>query len=121
MNPMYAPQDEQRRGFMGCVWRKKIESWDWKCSAYGQTLFTVTENGYGKRTSIDEYPVQKRGGKGVITIKTSERNGQVIGILLVDDEDDIMLIANSGKLFGWLSKIFPLSAETLRESKLISR
>ncbi|MCD6273521.1 MAG: DNA gyrase subunit A [Deltaproteobacteria bacterium] len=66
--------------------------------SYGQTLFTATEHGYGKRTSIDEYHIQKRGGKGVITIKTSERNGRVIAILLVEDDDDLMLIANSGKL-----------------------
>jgi DNA gyrase subunit A len=66
--------------------------------SYGQTLVTVTENGYGKRTSIDEYHIQKRGGKGVITIKTSERNGRVIAILLVEDDDDLMLIADSGKL-----------------------
>ena len=65
---------------------------------YGQTLFTVTENGYGKRTSIDEYHVQKRGGKGVITIKTSERNGKVVAILLVEEHDDMMLVANTGKL-----------------------
>ncbi len=66
--------------------------------SYGQTLFTATEHGYGKRTSIDEYHIQKRGGKGVITIKTSERNGRVIAILLVEDDDDLMLIADSGKL-----------------------
>jgi DNA gyrase subunit A len=52
---------------------------------HGQTLFTVTENGYGKRTSIDEYPIHRRGGKGVISIKTSERNGQVVNIILVQD------------------------------------
>jgi len=66
--------------------------------SHGQTLFAATENGYGKRTSIDEYPVQKRGGKGVITIKTSERNGLVVGIRLVDDEDDLMLVTSAGKL-----------------------
>ena len=66
--------------------------------SHGQTLFTVTENGYGKRTSIDEYPVQKRGGKGVISIKTTERNGMVVGILLVSDEDDLMLMTNIGKV-----------------------
>jgi DNA gyrase subunit A len=66
--------------------------------SHGQTLFTATENGYGKRTSIDEYPLQRRGGKGVITIKTSERNGQVVGILLVDEDDDLMLMADAGKL-----------------------
>lgn len=65
---------------------------------HGQTLFAITENGYGKRTSIDEYPVQSRGGKGVITIKTNERNGQVVSILLVTDEDDLILVTDSGKL-----------------------
>jgi DNA gyrase subunit A len=58
----------------------------------------VTENGFGKRTSIDEYPLHKRGGKGVITIKTSERNGQVVAIILVEENDDVMLMTNSGKL-----------------------
>ncbi|MCD4778419.1 MAG: DNA gyrase subunit A, partial [Desulfobacterales bacterium] len=66
--------------------------------SHGQTLFSVTENGYGKRTSIDEYPVQKRGGKGVITIKTSERNGQVVSIMLVEEVDDLMLMTNTGKI-----------------------
>jgi len=66
--------------------------------SHGQTLFTATENGFGKRTLIDEYPVRRRGGKGVITIKTSKRNGQVIAILLVDEEDELMLMTDSGKL-----------------------
>jgi DNA gyrase subunit A len=66
--------------------------------SHGQTLFTATENGYGKRTSIDEYPVHKRGGKGVITIKTSERNGQVVALLLVEEDDDVMLMTDGGKL-----------------------
>ncbi|NVM57492.1 MAG: DNA gyrase subunit A, partial [Desulfobacterales bacterium] len=64
----------------------------------GKTLMTVTENGYGKRTSIDEYPIQNRGGKGVITIKTTERNGVVVAILLVIDEDDLMLVTDRGKI-----------------------
>jgi DNA gyrase subunit A len=66
--------------------------------SHGQTLFVVTENGFGKRTLIDEYPVQKRGGKGVITIKTNERNGQVVAILLVEEDDDLMLMTDSGIL-----------------------
>ncbi len=64
----------------------------------GKTLMTVTENGYGKRTSIDEYPIRNRGGKGVITIKTTERNGMVVAILLVTDEDDLMLMTDRGKI-----------------------
>ncbi len=66
--------------------------------SHGQTLFTATEYGFGKRTSIDEYPVQKRGGKGVITIKTSDRNGKVVAILLVEEGDDIMLVTNTGRI-----------------------
>jgi DNA gyrase subunit A len=62
------------------------------------SLLTVTENGFGKRTQIDEYPLQHRGGKGVITIKTTERNGPVVGALLVGDDDDVMLISDQGKI-----------------------
>lgn len=62
------------------------------------SILTVTENGYGKRTAISEYKLQNRGGKGVFAIKTSERNGKVIGVLQVVDEDQVMLIANSGKV-----------------------
>ncbi len=66
--------------------------------SHGQTLFAVTQNGYGKRTSIDEYPVQKRGGKGVISIKTTPRNGLVVSILLVEEDNDLMLMTSSGKI-----------------------
>jgi DNA gyrase subunit A len=65
---------------------------------YGQTLFAVTEKGFGKRTSIDEYPVHNRGGKGVIAIKASPRNGKVVAILVVDEEDDVMLMTTIGKV-----------------------
>lgn len=61
------------------------------------TLLVVTENGYGKRTDFDQYRNQSRGGKGVITIKTSKRNGKVVGIMRVDDADEIMLISIMGK------------------------
>ena len=62
------------------------------------SVLTVTENGYGKRTAVEEYRVQTRGGKGVLAIKTSERNGNVVGVLTVHDDDQVMLIANSGKI-----------------------
>jgi len=62
------------------------------------TIFTVTENGYGKRTEISEYRTQSRGGKGVITIKTTERNGCVVDIKQVNDENDLMLITDQGKI-----------------------
>ncbi len=62
------------------------------------SILTVTENGYGKRTAVSEYKLQRRGGKGVFAIKTSERNGYVVGALQVVDEDQVMLITNSGKV-----------------------
>ncbi len=66
--------------------------------ATAATLVTVTENGYGKRTDLDEYRVQSRGGKGIITIKTSERNGQVVDIKLCDEDSDLMFITDRGKV-----------------------
>lgn len=62
------------------------------------SILTVAENGYGKRTDVAEYPLQNRGGKGVFTIKTSERNGDVVGVLPVVDDDQVMLIASSGQI-----------------------
>jgi len=64
----------------------------------GSTLLTVTENGYGKRTAIDEYRRTHRGGKGIIDIKTSERNGKVVGMLQVTDADEVMIITNKGMI-----------------------
>ena len=62
------------------------------------TVLTATENGYGKRTLVSDYPSHGRGGQGVISIQGSERNGDVIGAVLVRDEDEIMLISNGGTL-----------------------
>jgi DNA gyrase subunit A len=87
--------------------------------SHGQTLFAVTENGYGKRTSIDEYPVQKRGGKGVISIKTTERNGMVVGILLVSDEDDLMLMTNIGKVIRMPVKSISIISRNTQGVKLM--
>ncbi len=61
-------------------------------------VLTATEKGYGKCTRVSEYRMQGRGGLGLISIQTSERNGQVVGALLVHEQDDIMLITDGGKL-----------------------
>ena len=92
------PSGRIARGVRGLKLTKNDRIVGMEVLSHGQTLFAATENGYGKRTSIDEYPLQRRGGKGVITIKTSERNGQVVAILLVDEQDDLMLMTDSGKL-----------------------
>src|SRR5438874_6098404 len=61
-------------------------------------VLTATENGFGKRTPLGEYPRHGRGGQGVISIQTSERNGRVVGAVLVDDNDEVMLISTGGVL-----------------------
>jgi DNA gyrase subunit A len=61
-------------------------------------ILSVTENGYGKRTDVDEYRLQSRGGKGVINLKTRDKNGKVVGILLVSEESEAMLISHYGKI-----------------------
>ena len=66
--------------------------------ASNYSILAVTENGYGKRSPVDEYRLQKRGGKGIIAIKASQRNGKIIGVKQVVEEDEIMLIASSGKI-----------------------
>ena len=61
-------------------------------------ILTVTENGYGKRTQLEDYPSKSRATQGVVSIKVSERNGAVVGAVQVDDNDEIMLISNRGTL-----------------------
>ena len=86
---------------------------------HGQTLFAATENGFGKRTSIDAYPVQKRGGLGVITIKTSQRNGKVVSILLVEEDDDLMLMTDIGKIIRMPIKGISVISRNTQGVKLI--
>ncbi len=73
----------------------------------GSLILSVTENGYGKRTPADEYRLTNRGGKGVINVKTTERNGKVVGISQVSEKSEVMLISQYGR-----------SASTARSSAL---
>ena len=75
----------------------------------GTLILSVTENGYGKRTPADEYRLTNRGGKGVINVKTTERNGKVVGIAQVEEESQVMLISQYGK-------IIRMDSKTIRES-----
>ena len=60
------------------------------------TLLAITENGFGKRTELEEYKVQARGGKGVITYKITPKTGKIIGIRIATDDEDVMLITDTG-------------------------
>jgi len=64
----------------------------------GGTVLTLTSNGYGKRTAIEEYPLQSRGGKGTIDIKTSGRNGPVVGVKFLRGDEQVMLITEKGMI-----------------------
>jgi DNA gyrase subunit A len=75
----------------------------------GSLILSVTENGYGKRTAADEYRLQGRGGSGVINVKTTERNGRVVGIAQVTEDSEVMLISQYGK-------IIRMDSSTIRES-----
>jgi DNA gyrase subunit A len=75
----------------------------------GSLILSVTENGFGKRTPADEYRLTNRGGKGVINLKTTERNGKVVGIAQVDETSEVMLISHYGK-------IIRMDSKTIRES-----
>jgi len=70
----------------------------------GGTMLTVTQSGYGKRTELEEYRLQSRGGVGIINIQTSERNGKVVGIAYVRDDDELMLISQQGMILRMVAK-----------------
>jgi DNA gyrase subunit A len=84
------------------------------------TILTVTENGYGKRTTVDEYPTKGRGTKGVIAISTSDRNGAQVGAVLVRPGDEIMLITEGGTLVRTGVDGIPVLGRTAQGVKLIS-
>jgi DNA gyrase subunit A len=88
--------------------------------ADGGNVLSVTENGYGKRTPVEQFPLRGRGGKGVISIRTSDRNGAQVGAILVADDDEVMLITDGGTLVRTrVADISVLSRDT-QGVKLIS-
>ena len=70
----------------------------------GGTMLTVTQRGFGKRTELEEYRLQSRGGVGIINIQTSERNGKVVGMAYVHDEDELMLISQQGMILRMVAR-----------------
>ena len=94
------PMGRTARGVRGMLLDKEdcLIGMEVVSDATAATLVSVTENGYGKRTALDQYRVQSRGGKGIITIKTSDRNGMVVDIKLGDDDSDLMFITDRGKV-----------------------
>jgi len=83
------------------------------------TMLTVCEAGYGKRTLLSEYRQQHRGGKGLIDIKTGDRNGAVIGVCVVNDESQNMLITNSGMIIRFRAKGISVIGRNTKGVRLI--
>ncbi|MEE9552471.1 MAG: DNA gyrase C-terminal beta-propeller domain-containing protein, partial [Gammaproteobacteria bacterium] len=84
------------------------------------TILTTTEHGYGKRTPIDDYVVKGRGGVGVISIQTTERNGKVVGAVVAADDDEIMLISNQGTLIRTPVKDVSVMGRNTQGVRLVS-
>jgi len=107
------PQGRNTYGVRGIRLRKDDEVIGMVVVKRHGTLLVVTENGYGKRTAIADYRITKRGSMGVITIKTTERNGALVKINEVTDDDDLIIITNSGKVIRQhIEKISVISRNT---------
>src|SRR5688572_26889066 len=98
------PMGRNAYGVRGISLRDDDEAVAMEVLRPGGTMLTVTERGYGKRTELEEYRVQSRGGIGIINIQTSDRNGKVVGITHVTDDDELMLITQQGKILRMASK-----------------
>jgi DNA gyrase subunit A len=91
------PMGRTAYGVRGILLRDDDEVVAMECVRPGGTVLTVTANGYGKRTDLEEYRLQSRGGSGIINIQTSDRNGVVVGIAYVSGSDEVMLITQQGQ------------------------
>ena len=85
----------------------------------GFDILTVAEGGYGKRTEADEYRLQSRGGKGIITMKTTDKTGRVVGVQQVGEDDQLMLISNRGKIIRLRIKDIRLIGRNTQGVRLI--
>ena len=115
------PMGRSARGVRGITVREKDEVVAVETVPAGTpaTLLTVSERGFGKRTPVADYPVKGRGGMGVITIKTTERNGKVISCRLVTDEEDLMLITSQGKVIRMPMRGIPTLGRNTQGVRLI--
>jgi DNA gyrase subunit A len=83
-------------------------------------ILTVTANGYGKRTQASEYRIQNRGGSGIFTVKRTQKTGNVVSIKTVDDEDELMLISDQGKIIRLRAVDIPIQGRTTQGVRLIT-
>jgi DNA gyrase subunit A len=97
------PMGRSARGVTGIRFGEEGDSVIGLEVIHGENAFlSVCENGYGKRTPIEEYRVQSRGGKGIYTIKVTDRNGPVVGVMQVAEDDHLMVMTSSGKVIRFV-------------------
>jgi DNA gyrase subunit A len=89
-------------------------------AAGGKYLLTVCERGYGKRTLLEGYPTKNRGGLGNITIKTTQRNGKVLGLLVLDDEDHVVIVTSQGKIIRLRAKSISVLGRNTQGVRMVS-
>ncbi|HUL21304.1 MAG TPA: DNA gyrase subunit A [Thermodesulfobacteriota bacterium] len=108
------------RGIRGIKISKEDEVVGMEVVAPHTQILTVTANGYGKRTQASEYRTQNRGGSGIFTVKRTQKTGDVIGIKIVADEDELMLISNKGKIIRLRAVDIPVQGRSTQGVRLIT-
>ncbi|OGQ93314.1 MAG: DNA gyrase subunit A [Deltaproteobacteria bacterium RIFOXYA12_FULL_61_11] len=113
------PLGRGTRGVIGMRFNSTDHLVNMDIARSGSYLLSVTENGYGKRTSVEDYRLTKRGGKGLITIKTDERNGRVVGVVSVYEDDQLIVITTEGKLIWINVKELPIIGRNTKGVKIV--
>jgi DNA gyrase subunit A len=114
------PMGRPARGVRGISLAKKDRVVDAAVPRDDETVLAVTENGYGKRTLVSEYRVQKRGGRGIINIKTSERNGRVVAVKQVRDDNELVIMTAKGMVIRSPVKEISVIGRNTQGVRLIS-
>ena len=114
------PMGRTARGVRGMKLKKGESLISLMVADNTKTVLCVSENGYGKKTKLDDFPTHNRGGQGVISIKTSERNGLMVSAKLVEDDDGIMLISDKGTMIRTNVNQIPTLSRNTQGVKIIS-
>lgn len=114
------PIGRTSRGVRGITLEKGDEVVSMETISQKCNILSVTQNGYGKRTDSEEYRTQGRGGSGIITIKTTDRNGPVVGTMVAGDTDDIMLVTDGGKVIRQHAKDISIIGRNTQGVRLIN-
>ena len=114
------PMGRTARGVRGMRIKKDQQIISLMVANNEKEILCVSENGFGKKTSVDDFPTHNRGGQGVISIKTSERNGLMVASTLVDNNDGIMLISDKGTMIRTSAEQIPTISRNTQGVKIIT-